>query len=344
MTAPAIAINGRFHHLEPGGYQRYATEVSSRLDEATVVQPSPRNARGIRGRTWEQWVLAQRTQKQVLFSPAGSGPLTHPRHVVVLHDLLPLDRPEWFSRRAAQLQRRFLPQLLNRAQRVIVPSADVAARVAQRLPPVASRTTVIAPAVGAPFDRRPHPARVGAMAQRLQLGRGQPLVGGLIAASTRKNSQQLLRVLAEVGRRTGARVAVAGHVDGPRVVAGDERPRDGNVIDLGPIKDHELAAFYHLMTVFVSLSLGEGYGMPIVEAAACGASIVTTPVPAATELLEQHCTIVDPLDTGGVVDAVEQALHDRDPSTTLARQATARRWTWPDASARINNLLKELSS
>jgi len=343
VTTRSIAVNGRFRHLEPGGYRRYASEVSERLTNATVVQPSPRNARGVRGRTWEQSILARRTSDQVLLSPAGSGPLRHPRQVVVVHDMLPLEHPEWFSARAARAQRQLLPSLLPRARRVVVPSADVAARVAHWFPRVAHKTTIVAPAVGSPFDRQPEPARLTALADRLGLAPDQPLVGGLVASSTRKNSELLVRVLAEVQRRTGAVVAVAGHTDAPRVVAGNTRPHHDRVIDLGALDDQDLAAFYALMTVFVSLSLGEGYGMPIAEAAACGAAIVTSPVPVAAELLDGHAVVVDATDAPAAVDAIEQALRDRSATTTIARQTTARRWTWPQASGRINRVLEELS-
>ncbi|NNE73070.1 MAG: glycosyltransferase [Acidimicrobiales bacterium] len=339
----AVAVNGRFRHLEPGGYRRYADEVSTRIPGATVFQPSHRYARGLRGRTWEQSVLARRSHDHVLFSPANSGPIHHHRQVVVLHDIYTLQRPEWFDPNLCRFQRRFLPRLVANAQRVVVPSMDVANRVSLQLRTPAHKVVPVAPAVGTPFGLDTDPARRAALAERLGLADGQPLVTGLVSASVRKNSSHTLAVLAEARRRTGAVVAVAGHDDRPRAVAGGARPSHPDVIDLGSLNDHDLAAFYALADVFVSLPLGEGYGMPIAEAAACGASIVASPVPAATESLEGHCTVVEATDLYQAVTAIEWALAEDSAAAAAARYAAATSWTWRQASDRINRLLKELN-
>lgn len=343
MSPPTIAINGRFQHLEAGGYRRYAAEVTAGLSNAVVMQPSRRNALGVRGRTWEQSVLARRASEHILLSPAGSGPLAHPRHVVVIHDLLPLERAEWFSPMVVRWQRRFLPSLVHKARRIVVPSAAVSRALHDRFPEAEPKSVVIRPAIGHPFDQPADPIRVALLRRRLGLAPGRALVGGLVATGTRKNSRQLLRVLGEVSRRTGAVAAVAGHDDRPRVVAGADRPAHRDVLDLGSLDDDDLVAFYSLMTTFVSLSLGEGYGMPVVEAAACGAAVVSSPTPATDELLGHHCVVVDPTRTLDVVDAVERLVRFPTADAAPARRRTARQWSWSDVCAEFDGLFEELS-
>src|SRR5277367_5938329 len=92
-----IYLNGRFKSHRVTGLQRYAQEVSARLaSQLHVCQPAAR-LRGWRGHLWEQTVLPLQSRSGLLWSPCASGPLLATNHVVTLHDIFPLESPQWYS-------------------------------------------------------------------------------------------------------------------------------------------------------------------------------------------------------------------------------------------------------
>ncbi len=333
----AVVINGRYEQLEQGGYRRFAREISRNLD-ATIVQPPPAWARGVRGRLWEQSILPRASRDRVLLSPANSGPLGHPRHVVVVHDILALQHPEWYNRQAAQLQRVTLPRLVRGAAAVVAPSRKVADELVVELSVDAERVHVVRPAVGPPFGPGPEPQpfseRLTANLHRLglDLDDGRPLAFGLVSPNVRKNSDHLLRVLALLhDRRPELTTLVAGIAEPSRVVSGGGRPSRAAVPDVGALIDEDLAALFRRADVFVSLPRAEGFGMPLLEAAVSGAAVVTTAIPAACEVVSQvlgdRCVIVDTADVYGAIAAIESVLREpRENRDRLRTFAAAHEW------------------
>lgn len=331
----AVVVNGRYEQLEQGGYRRFAREISRNLD-ATIVQPPPAWARGVRGRLWEQSILPRASRGRVLFSPANSGPLGHPRHVVVVHDILALQHPEWYNRQAARLQRATLPRLVRGAAAVVAPSRKVADELVVELSVDAERVHVVRPAVGHPFGPDSHPFSETLTANLHRLGLdlddGRPLAFGLISPNMRKNSDHLLRVFALLqDRRPELTTLVAGIAEPSRVVSGDGRPSRAAVPDLGPLSDEDLAELFRRADVFVSLPRAEGFGMPLLEAAVSGAAVVTTAIPAASEVvshvLGDRCMIVDAADLHGAIAAIESVLREpRENRDCLHTFAAAHEW------------------
>src|SRR5690606_28925516 len=92
-----IYVNGRALTRPLTGVERWATEVTRRLEgRARVIRPE-RRLSGARGHLWEQFLLPLHLKGGgVLWSPANSGPLAVSRQVVSLYDLSPLEHPEWF--------------------------------------------------------------------------------------------------------------------------------------------------------------------------------------------------------------------------------------------------------
>ena len=208
------AVNGRYERLERGGYRRYAQEITRHLG-APVHRPPDWLWGGARGRFWEQSALLRATRNEILLSPANSGPLGHPRQVLVLHDLFALQQPEWYAPGAARLQRMTLPRLAGQAAAVIAPSTRVADDICTELGIRARNVHVVHPAVGMPFGPAPSPTVSGIHAltlrRRLRLDEDRRLVFGLVSGVVRKNSAHLLDVLADLAeRRPDITVAVAG--------------------------------------------------------------------------------------------------------------------------------------
>jgi len=94
-----IALNARFYAHRPTGMQRYALELARRFaDRIQPLRPA-KPLRGATGHLWEQLYLPSAVGGRLLWSPNNTGPLAVGRQVCTIHDLIPLDHPEWFNRR-----------------------------------------------------------------------------------------------------------------------------------------------------------------------------------------------------------------------------------------------------
>ena len=126
-----VIINTRVLSSGLTGVQRYTTELLTRLQHK--LQPvAPKMAlHGIIGHAWEQFVLPIRLKGEPLFSPSNTGPLLVKKQVVTIHDITPLDHPEWLNPQFAKWYQFLTPRLVHKAQRVIVDSGFTKDRICE---------------------------------------------------------------------------------------------------------------------------------------------------------------------------------------------------------------------
>ena len=111
----------------------------------------------------------------------------------------------------------------------------------------------------------------------------------------------------------------------------------------GFVSDEVLACLYAGATAVVLPSLAEGFGLPAVEAAACGALLVLSDLPAHRETLEGAAIFVSPRDVGGLAHALVQALDETGLRASLGRRARAAvaSLSWDLAAERLRDVLEE---
>jgi glycosyltransferase involved in cell wall biosynthesis len=190
--------------------------------------------------------------------------------VVTIHDLVILKRPGEYLRTGLRYRLRFLAA--SRAARVIVPTQVVADDVAERLELDRERIAVVGEAAAPVF----HP-RAAEEVERVRARHGLPegylvWVGGLEHADPRKRVRELAAAATDV-----TLVLV-----GPTTQWAHELP---NVMVTGQVPDDELAAILTGARALVFPSDDEGYGLPPVEALACGTPVVCTDIPVLREVL-----------------------------------------------------------
>jgi glycosyltransferase involved in cell wall biosynthesis len=228
--------------------------------------------------------------------------------VVTLHDLVPLKRRGEYLRTGVRFKLRYLA--VQRATRVIVPTATVADDVVEQLQIPRERVTVIKEAPAPSFVPRPE-AEVDAARERYGLPDSYLLwVGGLRSPDPRKRVAALARAA-----RTMPLVLV-----GPASAWARELPA---VTVTGEVPDDDLAAIYTGAHALVFPSDEEGFGLPPVEALACGTPVVACDVPAVREVLDGRAVLRDVDDLDGLLAAAESA---RRPAPAPPP------WTWQDAA------------
>ena len=229
--------------------------------------------------------------------------------VVTLHDLVPLKRRGEYLRSGLRFKLRYLA--VQRAVRVIVPTKTVADDAMRGLQIPADRITVISEAAAPTLRRRP-PAEVAEVRERYKLPEQYLLwVGGLQTPDPRKRIMALAKV-----ERSMPLVLV-----GPTGQWARELP---DVLLTDRVSDDELAAIYTGAHALVFPSDDEGFGLPPVEALACGTPVVACDVPALREVLDGRIRFCPVDDLEGLIRAAESA---RRPAPAPPA------WTWDDAAA-----------
>lgn len=347
-----VAVNGRFVTQPLTGVQRYAHEVVSQLaaqsglrvrlivppgevidlepGEVTPVRPDPRWSGG-RGHLWEQALLprlARRAGAGLLVSPAGWGPLGVRRQLVIFHDLHPITHPQYFVPWFVRWTRIASPFLAHVPRRVGVTSAHVQRQVVEHLRVRADRVDVVPPAVGAPFVD----AELGDLTAR----RPQHclFVGG---DKEQKNLAFVLDLWPEVHRRTGLDLVVTERAVGSRS-ASAVPDRDG-VCRVQDPTDAELVDLYRGALCLVWPSRAEGFGIPLLEAMACGTPFLSTDVGAARELAVEPSQVV-PLDPRRWIEQLV-TWSEADLSVLRHRSAArARAATWARSAAILGEAVR----
>ena len=290
-----------------------------------MLKPRPRLVHRA-GHAWEQIVLPLRAARaQALLCPANLAPLAHPRNVIVIHDAAALRHPEWYSPAYAAWQGRILPALARRALHVVTVSEFSRGELIELLDIPPDRITVVPGGV----DERFHP-RADAGAARTALGLTRPYVLCVASQTARKNLQALVP-LADV-----IEVVVAGgHRPQFAREAGLEKLRH-----LGAVPDELLPGLYAGAEAFALPSLYEGFGLPVLEAMACGTPVVAADHGALEETTGAAGRVVPAAEVPAAVRALLADEQERERLRAAGLQRAAS-FPWDRTARAIDALLSE---
>jgi glycosyltransferase involved in cell wall biosynthesis len=261
---------------------------------------------------------------RALLCPANLAPLAHPRNVIVIHDAAALRHPEWYSPAYAAWQGRILPALARRALHVVTVSEFSRRELTDLL---GLRDVSVIPGG---VDPRYTP-EADADTARLELGLTKPYVLCVASQTARKNLQAL--------------TPLAQHVD--VVVAGGHRPQFAReegldaLRHLGAVPERLLPGLFAGAEAFALPSLYEGFGLPVLEAMACGTPVVASHLTALPETAGGAARLAPPDE---VAEATRDLLGDEVERERLrdAGLRRAKEFTWARTAAEMHALLSAL--
>jgi glycosyltransferase involved in cell wall biosynthesis len=354
--SPAVFLNGRFLSQSVSGVQRFSLEITASIDrlieggewpETILLKPRSADA-GSAGRTkapyrrlqlqevgrmhghlWEQAELPNAARGGVLLNLGNTGPmLAGQRQVVVIHDAGVFDTPESYSLRFRTWYKALQHVLVRAGAHIATVSNFSRDRIVARLGLDPARIVVM-------YEGADHILRIPPDPDALKRHDLRPGQFALVVSNrvAHKNLAALHEAAAALQRR-GMVIAVAG-ASNADVFQGIRGPAFAER-RLGRVSDAELRSLYENATCLLFPSRYEGFGLPPVEAMACGCPVLAAGGNAVEEICGDSALYFSNDRYLTIVDAVERLLDEPGLANTLRVRGRARSavLSW-DASARV---------
>ena len=277
------------------------------------------------------WYLAalparvRRDRMEVLHCPTQRAPTRSSVPLVVtVHDLAVLRHPETFNRWTRTYSRHVLPRVARAARQLIAVSKFTKRELLELLDVPEEKVRVIPNAVGDPFTQE-----------------GEAHSGDYVLAVSTLEPRKNLPRLVEGYRRAGLNGV-------PLLVAGaagwgDVRVEGDGVRWLGEVRDEELARLYRGARCVAYVSLYEGFGLPVLEAMACGAPVLAGRSAALEEISGGAAVLVDPLDPDAIAAGLNEAIDRSDELRPLGLER-ARAFDWRDVARQTVAVYREAAA
>ncbi len=222
--------------------------------------------------------LLAKKDVDIVVEPAHFGPFNLPKNikrVTVIHDMTVFLFPEYHVWSSQYLQRMFLPRILKKADQIITNSKNTTEDLMKFFPYVKNKTTSIL--LGKDLSFKPQINNDILLSHKIK----QPYILFVGTLEPRKNVSTLIKAFDKFKDQTGLNhllilIGKEGWKSDSIFDSIDQSPYKKEIIWLGYVPKEELPIFYSMAEVFVYPSIYEGFGLPILEAMACGTPVITS--------------------------------------------------------------------
>ena len=338
-----IVVNARFLTQKLTGVQRFAYELSFRMKGKLgdkVVFVAPRNiiqhdmaerlgAMCIGKHTgyyWEQIELPLylwRHGSPKLVNFCSVSPLFYGNNYVAVHDITWVRYPETYSKVFCAVYNFLIPRLCKRAKKLITVSKFSKLEISSHYDIPEDKFIVIYNAVGEMF----HPIKD-------EILRNERYFLAVSSVKANKNFVSALKAFESLLRTNpNVRLYIVGDCNNKnfQAINIDQYKNNPSIKFLGRVSDEELVKYYSNALGFVFPSLYEGFGIPVLEAQACGCPVLASDIPPLKEVLRDSALFCDPLKTEDIASKMQKLLSEHD---ALAQNGyrNVKRFSW-DVSA-----------
>ncbi len=275
-------------------------------------------------------------------------PLNNKMHkVVTVHDLAFLEHPEYAVPELAAYLKRVVPDAVARADVVAAVSYEVARTLITHFQVPRAKLTVVPNGVSPHFKRITDPLLLGATQHKF--GLKHPLVLAVGTLEPRKNHMGLIKAFHQAQKRKNgpAMLAIAGgqgwlYEETQKLVA--DLKLEKKVRFLGRVTELELITLYSMADVFAFPSFFEGFGIPPLEAMACGAPVITSQTSSLPEVVGDAALLVDPHDSDALASAMTRLLENETLREELRQKGYQRaaHYTWAMAARKMLAIYQKL--
>ncbi len=346
-----IAINSRFLTQRITGTQRYAVEISKQLSRLLKDKAffAPKNifyvelARELKverigrfsGYLWEQLELPiylRKYRNPLLINLVNTAPLFYRKQIVTIHDLSFLKYPQWFSRRFYYFYNFLIPRVTRSAQKVITVSNFSKNEISNVLNIPKKNIEVVYNAVSEKFRYDP-------------FSKKKNYILAVSSLDPRKNFINLILAFKKLSLREYKLIIVGTK----NKIFSDSKIRrlieqTPNIEFTGYVPDEKLVKLYQQAELFIYPSLYEGFGLPPLEAMACGTPVVVSNVASLPEVCGDAAYYVNPYDVNDIAQGIEIVLRDEILRKELIQKGLKRVkfFSWEKSAKKLVEIIEEV--
>jgi glycosyltransferase involved in cell wall biosynthesis len=347
-----ILCNVRVLNAPLTGIQRYTQELLSRLPNVEVYKPADW-VKGPIGHVWEQTVLpahilrSSANRKKILWSPSNTGPIAIKNQVVTLHDLATFDAPEGFSTAFRASYAFVLPRLLPRVRAVITVSEFTRQRAIEQFGLNPDRVHAIP--LGVDHSRFTPSSSAAIESVKTDLGIPGRYILFLGALSGRKNVARLFQAwqIAQSRLDDDIELAIAGGIGSSHIFDGTILPvLPPRTRLVGRVSDAQLPALLSGASLFAFPSLYEGFGLPPLEAMACGTPVLVSNITSLPEVVGAAARQVNPLSVEDIAEGLVEVLSNDSQLKALSQAGLkqAQSFNWDNTAAKTLEVFENILS
>lgn len=341
-----LIINARFLTQNITGVQRFAIEISKELKKLygkRIRFIAPHNilhhdlARELdveviginKGHLWEQIDLPLYLKSNgslLLLCLANTAPLLYPNKIVTVYDLAFYHHPEWFSRSFSLVYNFLIPRILRNSKRVFTDSEFIRDEIHDVYLIDKDKIDVI---YGAP-------AKIFKFSDIAR----EPFTLAVGSIDPRKNLKPLIELFTQ---HAEYRLVVVGQQN--RVFASmnlEDLPE--NISFTGYVSDEELGNLYNRATTFIYPSLYEGFGIPPLEAQACGCPVISSNAASLPEVGDDSVIYCDPYDREDITRKIKMVLDDENVQNELRQKGfeNIKRFCWEQSAKKMMEAIERV--
>ncbi|SNR60834.1 glycosyltransferase family 4 protein [Desulfurobacterium atlanticum] len=346
-----ILINSRFLTQKITGTQRFAIEISLQLKKLmlNVVFVSPRNILHTKianelnvktigvntGHLWEQVdlpVYLKKVGNSLLINLVNAAPLIYKNQIITIHDLAFLKHPEWFSRKFYLFYRTLIPKIAKKAKIILTVSNFSKTEIINLLNIPSQKVEVIYNGISNKFSFNPSIKK-------------ENFILAVSSLDPRKNFKNLILAFKKLKLKehklliVGSKNKVFSNQEIEQLIK--ETP---NIEFTGYVPDEELVNLYQRAKLFVYPSLYEGFGLPPLEAMACGTPVVVSNVASLPEVCGDAAYYVNPYDVNDIAKGIETVLKYELLQKELIKKGLERvkLFSWEKSAEKLAKIIEEV--
>lgn len=266
------------------------------------------------------------------------------RTMVTVHDLSFIRQPEMVMPGMTRQLNTWVPRSVERADHVIAVSEATRLDLIELYHTPPEKISVLYHGVTPNFQPVTAPAQLAAVRQKYDLGES-PFILSVGTLHPRKNYRRLIQAVARLKKPLNLVIVGSKGWQYEEIFAEVDRQKlTEQTHFVGFVAEADLPALYSAASLFVYPSLYEGFGLPALEALACGTPVIASNQSALPEVVGQAGLLVDPLAVDDITAAITRLLDDADLRQQLSaaglRQAA--RFTWDDMAAKLSALYDQI--
>jgi glycosyltransferase involved in cell wall biosynthesis len=345
-----IVINARFLTQPITGVQRYAIELCNRLPDKIrnnqVVFVAPKvpmmyeindsfkiyNFGVFKGQLWEQIDLPlflKKNNSPLLINLVGIGPIFYSNKIMALYDLAFKHYPEWFAFKFQKAYNILIPQSIKRARVIITDSEYVKKDIIKTYHVNSDKIEVIYAAPSGKFEFR-------------NLVR-EKFILTVSSIDPRKNLKRVLEAYKYL--KSDYRLIVVGSKNKTfKELRLQDDLLNEKVVFTGYLSDEELIELYNKAEIFIYASLFEGFGIPPLEAQACGCPCIVSNTTALPEVYLDSVEYCDPYSKEDIELRLFNILKDKTRRNKLRAKGfeNIKRYSWDNSASKLVDIIKKI--